>query len=175
MQADGRVVKSTKFMLGAEHDYQVELLSQDFDLEHSHYRSVPFDEQLFKQCQSKKSQFNWKYLDREKEGKESEKIGSFELAYHLLMHSLVQKQVQCIRALDPQSAVSQVIVDGGFSSNELFLSMLAAHLPEKKIFSSEAKSGSALGAAMSLYLSDLNPEVLNSIYSLQQYSKGDKN
>jgi sugar (pentulose or hexulose) kinase len=46
--------------------------------------------------------------------------------------------------------VNEIVVDGGFAQNKLFMQLLGFHFPLKKITSSTLHQGSSIGAAMVL-------------------------
>lgn len=71
------------------------------------------------------------------------------LAYYRLMWSIVSEQLDRIGFLHPESK-SCLVVDGGFSRNELFMNMLRRSLPEVTIYATELGHGAALGAALQL-------------------------
>jgi sugar (pentulose or hexulose) kinase len=50
-------------------------------------------------------------------------------------------------AVRESGPVNRVIVDGPFVENDVFLEVLAACLPDRPIFASAIKSGTAVGAA----------------------------
>jgi glycerol kinase len=49
-----------------------------------------------------------------------------------------------------KSDVDEIIVDGGFSQNKLFMQLLSYQFSNKKIIASSVHQGSSLGAAMVL-------------------------
>jgi glycerol kinase len=49
------------------------------------------------------------------------------------------------------TAVDQVFVDGGFGHNDIFMQLLAAALPQMKIYAASLAQATALGAAMAIH------------------------
>ena len=70
--------------------------------------------------------------------------------YRQLMQQLVDEQAKCITLVEGESTLNTIIVDGGFSTNSLFMKLLSEAFPKKKIKASTMHQGSALGAAMVL-------------------------
>lgn len=70
--------------------------------------------------------------------------------YRQLMQQLVDEQAKCITRVEGESPLNTIIVDGGFSTNTLFMKLLSEAFPKKKIKASTMHQGSALGAAMVL-------------------------
>lgn len=70
--------------------------------------------------------------------------------YRQLMQQLIDDQVKCIAHIEAESPLSTIIVDGGFSTNSLFMKLLSEAFPAKKIKASAIHQGTALGAAMVL-------------------------
>ncbi len=70
--------------------------------------------------------------------------------YLQFMQQLVDEQAKCITQVEEESPLNTIIVDGGFSTNSLFMKLLSEAFPKKKIKASTMHQGSALGAAMVL-------------------------
>ncbi|MFO7723582.1 MAG: FGGY-family carbohydrate kinase, partial [Bacteroidales bacterium] len=74
---------------------------------------------------------------------------TFADAYHQLIADLVDLCIGSLSLILPAHDETRVIyVSGGFARNELFVRLLAARLPKKKVFTSEVDNATALGAAM---------------------------
>ena len=73
---------------------------------------------------------------------------SFDNAYKILMNELLDIQIASLRLAIGGSYIENILVDGGFSNNEVFVEILTAKLPEYQVETRQMKNGSALGAAL---------------------------
>lgn len=78
-------------------------------------------------------------------------LASAELAYFILMVLLVKAQLEKLALILIHKPVEQIYVDGGFSKNKIFMTILAKSFPDKKVFASEVAQATALGAALALH------------------------
>jgi sugar (pentulose or hexulose) kinase len=69
-------------------------------------------------------------------------------AYFMLMNQLVQQQKGSTDFVLKGSPVDQIIVDGGFANNNLFIKLLQIQYPNLLVTVSQLTQGSSLGAAM---------------------------
>jgi len=72
--------------------------------------------------------------------------GSIERAYHTLCLSLAIQSSICIKEISMKK--TDVFVDGGFSNNRVYLSILSTILQDNRLFASRLKEGTSLGAAI---------------------------
>lgn len=90
-------------------------------------------------------------------------------AYVDVMRQLVDKQVVSTRLALGKSAVRRIFVDGGFSKNEYYMSLLAKSFPEMEVCAAEVAQATALGAALAIHAS-WNPKPLpQNLISLKKY------
>jgi hypothetical protein len=68
-------------------------------------------------------------------------------AYHRMMEQLVKWQVVSLNLIDTGQKVTNLIVVGGFTKNELFLEILKREAKHLKLLLSDHPRASALGAA----------------------------
>ena len=79
-----------------------------------------------------------------------DKFDSYSEAYHQLTLDLTYIQKLSLDLiLDEQ--IKEIIITGGFTSNEIFLNLLSCFYPNHQIYSSKLSRASALGAAMVLH------------------------
>lgn len=76
---------------------------------------------------------------------------SAEKAYLDFMKQLMEKQVVSARLALGRTPVRRIFVDGGFSKNDIFMTLLAQAFPEMEVFAAEIPQASALGAALILH------------------------
>ena len=72
------------------------------------------------------------------------------VAYSMALEKLVDEQKNSIDWILHNADFDEIIVDGGFAQNKLFMQLLGFHFQEKIIIASTTYQGSSLGAAMVL-------------------------
>ena len=66
--------------------------------------------------------------------------------------------------------VRRIFVDGGFSKNDLYMTLLAEAFPELEVFAAEVAQASALGAALAIHSSWNTNPLPENLISLKQYT-----
>jgi sugar (pentulose or hexulose) kinase len=148
-------VKSSRLFLGHIHDVNVELISKHFGVGKSHYKTIKTSENKIVRFASKPGRHFFKtgipenYVDIDAD---LNFFLTFDEAYHRLMADLVDLALESLKLVIPADDQSKFIyIAGGFARNEIFTNMLAARLPDKKVFTSVVDNTTALGAAMVIY------------------------
>jgi len=75
---------------------------------------------------------------------------TYEQAYHQLMFDIMIQQVHSLK-LVLQDNIKKIFVDGGFSKNDVYMSLLAGSFPEIEVYAAEVSHASALGAALVMH------------------------
>ena len=149
-------VKSSRLFLGHIHDVNVEVLNKHFSVDGSYYKKVKTDASLFsKLSKNKENRIFFKgsmpedYVDS---SVDISRFKTYDEAYHNLMHDLVSLGMESLKLIIPADDKSKVVyISGGFAKNEIFVKLLAAWLPDKKVYTSEIDNATALGAAMVIW------------------------
>lgn len=153
----GNQVKASRLFLGAEYSHQKEKIVQHFLVNDKGPWMNPDVDLLNRLI---KTQKNEKKLELEKAYNScsfpQKQAGDWQLdhfssakeAYHHLMLDLVSIQMESIKLAEGSKSIDKLVVTGGFSQNDLFVSLLASFFPEKQIYTSKLSDASALGAAM---------------------------
>lgn len=81
---------------------------------------------------------------------DADKLGSVGKKYLAFLKQLVDKQKVAIK-LVLTSDVRKIFVDGGFSKNVIFMSLLSAEFPQMEFYAAEVAQASALGAAIAVH------------------------
>jgi sugar (pentulose or hexulose) kinase len=95
-----------------------------------------------------------------------EDFPSYESAYGSFMNYLVQQQVRSTQLVLHHSDVKSIFVDGGFSSNFLFMTNLAKAFPDKAVYTTSLHQASTVGAAMAIHDSWNKKPIASSVLSL---------
>lgn len=170
LDVHGNQVKASRFFLGNEYMHQKRKLNRYFHGE-GWVNSVDIDTELLsKRLRSTKTgeklkleqAYNSGPYPAEKPGEwEIERFSSYKEAYHQLMLDLVAIQAESIKLAEGTEEVDKLVITGGFSQNDFFVTLLATFFPDKKIFTSSLPNASALGAAMVINNGDKQQEEKN--------------
>ena len=138
---EGKPVKAARYFGGHEHEQAVKKIATEFGLPEDFYK-----------------------------GGKVPATSAAGMAYLDFMRRLVEKQAASTRLAVGNSPVRRIFVDGGFSKNEIYMSLLAGAFPEMDIFAAEVAQATALGAALAIHTCwNPNPLPLHLI-SLKKYS-----
>ena len=171
MRINGKPVKATRLFLGNEYKIQVQKLDEHFGVEDDYHRNVKFDYDTYsKIMEDFKCMYKWESLFDETMPKETTiPYATFEEAYHQLMTELVLLQIKSIKNVIGTDKIKRLYIDGGFSDNDLYVKLISHYFRDKKLRTTDASLGSALGAAICISDSKLNSKFLKKNYSLKKH------
>ncbi|APY11656.1 carbohydrate kinase [Seonamhaeicola sp. S2-3] len=171
MRINGKPVKAARLFLGNEYKIQVEKLNKMFGVDDDYHRNVKFNYDTYSRIMKHfKHCFKWESItDSEMPIKTVYNYDNYEHAYHQLMIELVLLQIKCIKKAIGDDEISGLYVDGGFSDNDLFIKLLTHKFRDKKLRTTNASLGSALGAAISISDTKLNSKFLKKNYALKKH------
>lgn len=156
MDIEGNQVKASRLFLGEEYKYQVKQLSEHFEVE-NYQEAVDLDKKMIQRLVNSQSPTKLELAEAHNSGPfpqdkpgewQIENFTSYKEAYHQLMLDLVAIQIQSIELAQGLEEVDQLIISGGFSQNDFYVTLLASFLPDKKIYTASLPHASAMGAAM---------------------------
>jgi len=161
---DQRRVKSSCLDLGHIHDKNLERLNEYFGIQDELYKTIKIrDLKIWKLLVNKRGRIFFRkgipadYTDNEVD---MSQFLTFADAYHQMMFDLVDICMEYLRLILPADDKTEVVyITGGFARNDTFVRLLAARLPDKRVFTSEINEASALGAAMEMYESAFGKEI----------------
>jgi len=154
-------VKSARFFMGQIHDVNVERLNHYFGVSADHFKSVKAETAaLTRMINSNTGRVFFRngisddYVDK---SVNLTRFLTFGDAYKQLMVDLVEVGLESLKLIIPADDQSkEVYISGGFARNDLFVKLLAIHLPGKRVYTTEIDNTTALGAAMVVYTSVFN-------------------
>ena len=149
MKIDGNPVKTSRLFMGEEHRIKLGELIQHFKKTNKNYIDDSVNKELVVYLSKKsKNHFHWKYLDNTNSpDKDNLEFPNFETAYYRLIKELIgllKVEINVICKKIPK----KLYVDGGFSSNKIFLAFLEKEFPDQLIKAKPVSSACAMGAAM---------------------------
>jgi sugar (pentulose or hexulose) kinase len=133
----GKSVKASRLFSGHEHEQQTKRLAAHFQKPENAYVAVKFNPHML--------QGTAPFADN------LSSCDSYDRAYHALILSLVQKQVVSTNLVLGQSPIKKLFVDGGFSKNPIFMSLLANAYPKTEVYAASMAQASALGSALAIH------------------------
>ncbi|GAA4281290.1 FGGY-family carbohydrate kinase [Gaetbulibacter aestuarii] len=171
MRINGKPVRAARLFLGNEYKLQVRKLNEYYGKSEDFHRSVKFDyDTYFEIIQDFSHIFKWESIQaKNMPSKTKLPYEKFEHAYHQLMTELVLLQIESIKKLIGDDEIKRLYVDGGFSGNDLYIKLMSHYFRDKKLRTTDASLGSALGAAISISDKKLNSKFLKKNYALKKH------
>ncbi len=158
---EGKKVKSSRVFLGNEHEYWVRKLEKHFHKSPGYHKRIKFDPVIMNDLLIKTDEKKI-FLPQTMKGTgplpgdfSQQKIDlnvfdNYDQAYHQLILDLTYIQKLSLELI-LEKETKDIVVSGGFTSNEVFLNILAGFFPDYNIFSTKLSRASSLGAAMVLH------------------------
>ena len=166
LQYTGEPVKASRLFLGNAHEKGAERIAAHYANTADFYKAIRFDQglaALAKERLVSKACSAFEAVDLME-------VESSDLAYNILIAVLVEKQIESINLVLKHQDAEHIFVDGGFSKNHVFMSMLASHYHNKKVYAAEVAQATALGAALAIH-NAWNPNpVGEDLINLKRYS-----
>ena len=150
----GNPIKASRLFAGNEHEQQIKKLAEQFNQPADYYKTVEFNKVIYINLIESGTLLN---------------MDSYEEAYHQLIFNIIQQQVASTNLILNNADVDQIFVDGGFSNNPVFMHLLAAAYPNKKVFAATLSQASSLGAAMAIHAHWNTQAIPNQLIQLKQY------
>ncbi|TBN02976.1 carbohydrate kinase [Hyunsoonleella flava] len=171
MRINGRPVRAARIFLGNEYKLQVEKLNKHFGVNDEYHQTVSFDYDTYLEIMKDfKYCFKWESItDDNMPEKTAFYFDKYEHAYHQMMTELVLLQIKCIKEALGSDEIKRIYVDGGFSNNDIYIKLLSHNFNDKKLSTTDASLGSALGAAISISDKKLNSKFLKQNYALKKH------
>ncbi|HEX8547287.1 MAG TPA: FGGY family carbohydrate kinase [Cytophagaceae bacterium] len=150
MTFEGRKVKASRLFLGNDHENFTKRFSGHFYKDKDYFKTVRLDRSLLQNIDTLPLIIQDKYNSTSIFAPADIDIFvSYEQAYHKLIWDMVQMQVISVKLASENSNTHKVLyVDGGFSKNDIFMTLLAESLPGIKVEAFELSQGTALGGAL---------------------------
>jgi sugar (pentulose or hexulose) kinase len=168
-------IKAARLFAGHEHEVQCKRISVHFNQHEDYYKLVDYNSSLamrpaklidsnspikFITSSTGSSAFGQRTLSN---------FSSYEEAYHQLMADIIAMQIVSTNLI-LSSNVTRIFVDGGFSKNAVYMSLLALAFPKIKIFGASVAQASALGAALAIRKHWNKKPVSKNIIELNHFS-----
>jgi sugar (pentulose or hexulose) kinase len=172
---EGKPIKASRLFAGQEHEVQTAKITAHFGLNGAWNSSIDFDEEVLAYLPNR---------DREKKNPRSEAslrqslfagrdlntFASPSEAYHQLILDIVKEQYASTQYVMSGRPVKRIFVDGGFSTNSVFMNLLAAAFPDLEVYAASVPQATAIGAALAIHRHWNTRSLPNDIIDLKYYS-----
>ena len=155
---DRQQVKASRIFLGHIHDLNVQKLDERFGVTGELYKTIKIrTKKIWKLLEGNERQGRVFFRNGIPEGYVDEEADlshylTYADAYHQMMCDLVDVCMESYRMIIPADDETEVVyITGGFARNDSFVRLMAARLPDKRVFVSNIENATALGAAMTIY------------------------
>ncbi len=166
----GKPVKAARLFAGYEHEQVIVKLAKHFNKPLDYYKSILFDFSLINQSNLgdldtvipvgvNPSSFSTKDLNN---------YAHYDAAYHDFILDIIKQQYFSTSLILNQE-IKTIFVDGGFSNNAIYMSLLAYVFPSLQIFAALLPQSSSRGAAMVIHEAWNTKALPTSLISLKAY------
>ncbi len=140
MTYEGKLVKAARYFGGNEHEKCIKGLAQLFNKPLDYYKSITYNEGLISGFRNKMAAG----------GSGAHPFEDYETAYHFVVAKIFKDQYQSTKLVLTKTT-QRIFVDGGFSQNEIYMTLLAKSFPKLEVYAAEVAQATALGAAIAMH------------------------
>ncbi|MFN5327241.1 MAG: FGGY-family carbohydrate kinase [Bacteroidota bacterium] len=150
---EGKPVKASRLFAGYEHDIQVKRLSEYFHVALDHHKSVKYRKEIIEKLHLNHEEVKEDFSPRcfIFSSRNLQDYKDFDEAYHQLMLDIVSMQVKSTKLIIQDSSMQSIYVDGGFSSNQIYMQLLSNYFSSYKVYAAAVPQASAIGAAVAMH------------------------
>ena len=156
MTIDSQQVKASRIFLGHIHDMNVARLDDHFGVTGELYKTIKIkSKKIGKLLASRHGRIFFRhgippgYVDDQAD---LSHFLTYADAYHQMICDLVDVCIESWKLIIPADDKTEIVyVTGGFARNDTFVRILAARLPDKRVYASQLENSTALGAAIAIY------------------------
>ncbi len=146
----GVAVKASRLFAGQAHQKSVQKIAHHFHLPTEYHQTIAHNATLVQQLKNKFHSVPSSLTSGDFFPYDLLKFNSFEEAYHQLIIELIGLQKKS-SALVLQPNTKMLFVDGGFSQNPVFMTLLKDAFPHLEVYAATSPHASALGAAVAIH------------------------
>jgi len=152
----GRRIKTSRLFLGHIHDINVARLDDHFGVTGELFKTIKIkSKKIRKLLDSRHGRIFFRhgippgYVD---DHADLSHFLTYADAYHQMVCDLADICMESYRLIIPADDKTEIVyITGGFARNDTFVRILAARMPDKRVFASQVDNPSALGAAIDAY------------------------
>lgn len=166
----GKPVKASRLFAGFEHEQQIKRLSEHFNTPIDNYKTIKYNPEIMRKLNSGKNKTDINSIKSSAFIKRDlNTFLNYEEAYNQLISDIINLQVYSIDLVLKDSKVKRIFVDGGFSSNKIFMTLLAETYSEIGVYATVVPQASALGAALIIHKHWNKQSIPENLIKLKQY------
>ena len=152
MSYKNKRVKASRLFAGYEHEQTIKKLSEHFKKPLNYYTQVAFNKSFvnIEAIQAAPDTIEVGIHQSAFAGREVNCFSSYEEAYHCLIADIIQQQ-KYSTGLILNTAVTRIFVDGGFSKNKIYMTLLATAFSKLQVYAAKLPQSSARGAALVMH------------------------
>jgi sugar (pentulose or hexulose) kinase len=136
----GKPVKAARYFGGNEHEKCIKGLAQQFNKPLDYYKSITYNEGLIAGFRN----------ERAVQNSDVSPFEDYETAYHFVVAKIFKDQYHSTKLVLTKT-IQRIFVDGGFSKNEIYMTLLAKAFPKLEVHAAEVAQATALGAAIAMH------------------------
>ena len=168
VKIEGLQVKTSRALLGEIHDLNVARLDDRFGVTGELFKTIKIkSKKIKKMLAGRHGRIFFRHGIPEGYVDNDANLSHFLTyadAYHQMVFDLADLCMESYRAVLSSADNTEIVyVTGGFARNDTFVRVLAARMPDKRVFASTVDNATALGAAITVYESAFGTK-LPSIY-----------
>ncbi|MBE0679850.1 MAG: hypothetical protein IH592_13905 [Bacteroidales bacterium] len=153
---EGLGVKTSRTLLGEIHDLNVARLDDRFGVTGELFKTIKIkSKKIRKMIANRHGRIYFRHGIPEGFVDNDANLSHFLTyadAYHQMIYDLVDLCLGSYGVVIPAPDITEIVyVTGGFARNDTFVRILAARMPDKRVFASAVENATALGAAMKIY------------------------
>ncbi len=150
----GHPVKASRLFAGYEHEEQTKKIATHFNVSPTFYKNISYSTDLIAAVAKLKagdaepamlngaSAFGKRSLDL---------FDSVAMAYHCLISDIIDQQQLSTKLVLNGAPVKRIFVDGGFSKNPIYMTLLANAFPEIEVYAASVAQATSIGTALSIH------------------------
>lgn len=164
---NGQTVKASRLFAGHWHEQQVQKLAAYFSTSVDHFLQVRYEPSLIEinTAGQQKKEIDLSFTDVD-----FSSATDYTEAYHLLMQQIVDRQIISTSLIINETGVKNIYVDGGFSSNVIYMNSLAKAFPGLEVSAATISQATALGAALVIHHTWNEQKIPADIIQLKRYN-----
>jgi sugar (pentulose or hexulose) kinase len=173
LQFDGKPAKASRFFGGHIHEQQINRIAAHFQKDTEFYKAIDFNPGTTKELDTVDRAGDSEKFDSKEsvfQDRNLREYDSAEMAYHQLMHDMVQQQCISTKFVLGEGNVKRIFVDGGFSANSLYMNLLAKSFPDHEVYGATIAQATALGAALVIHDSWNSKPLPKNLVALKHYT-----
>lgn len=177
MTYQGKPVKAARLFAGFDHEEQIKRIALHFSVASDFFKTMGFNPKIIEILRGRNQRIERGFVAATVRTasvfgqRDLADLETIEVAYHQLILDIMAQQIASTRlVLGKNTPVRRIFVDGGFSKNPIYMSLLARQFPEMEVFAASVAQASAIGAALAIHQHWNKQAVMNSMIDLKYYA-----